>query len=223
MSDAIRLFRFLSADSALKTIRQRAFKVGRIAELNDPFEWRIGVAGVLEEFHDRVRVAQQEIIDNLTVHTGIMCFSDTATDPILWSHYADQHRGVAFEVEYAIVPSLYQVSYSDDRPIVDVRNLFAGTLAESYLEPIVRRLFVQKSRSWAYEREYRVFINLKECVARGSMFFTKIPEDFLKRVILGFRCSLAESNVRDELEKAGMADVKVVRAKDCCESYAIRC
>ena len=42
MPASITLYRFLAAKWALKTLRERRLRVSRIAELNDPFEWRIG-------------------------------------------------------------------------------------------------------------------------------------------------------------------------------------
>jgi hypothetical protein len=223
MTGVKRLFRFLSADSALRTIRSRSFRVGRITEFNDLFEWRVGVSGVLPQYEHHVRSAQQEIVDQLSSNTGVICFSDCIEDPILWSHYADLHRGVAFEVEYLDVPSLYRVQYSNERPTVDARRLADTSGLKDYLLPIVRSLFTRKSPSWAYEREYRVLVSLDQCEKRDGMFFVKIPPDFLKRVVLGFRCPIELSAIRSVLDEAGLPEVVVEKARDCCESYAIRC
>jgi Protein of unknown function (DUF2971) len=223
MSRARRLYRFLSADTALKTIASRLLRVGRITEFNDPFEWRVGVSGVLPQYEHHVRAAQQQIVDQLSATMGVVCFSDTIEDPILWSHYADHHRGVALEVEYLDVPSLYRVEYSNDRPTVDASRLADTQGMKDYLMPIVRSLFTRKSSSWAYEREYRAFVDLTQCESRCGMFFVKIPPDFLKRVVLGFRCSLEVAAVQDAIVQAGLEGVVVEKAKDSCESYAIRC
>jgi hypothetical protein len=51
----------------------------------------------------------------------------------------------------------------------------------------------------------------------------RIPDNFLKRVILGFQCPLEELYVKRALEKSGLGSTEVVRAKRCLETYAIRC
>jgi len=46
MTEPIPLYRYLDSDAALKTIATRAFRVGRTGNFNDPFEWRLGMAGI---------------------------------------------------------------------------------------------------------------------------------------------------------------------------------
>jgi hypothetical protein len=99
MSDPIPLYRYLDSDAALKTIVARAFRVGKPSNFNDPFEWRLGMAGIE---HDLAK----KIIDGFVSEVnsdmqGILCFSDTVSDPVLWSIYAEKHRGVAFEIKHA--------------------------------------------------------------------------------------------------------------------------
>src|SRR5262245_30837871 len=98
MPDSILLYRFLSAEAALKTLERVAFKVSRLNELNDPFEWRLGVTGILPEGEKIAEACVKQIVDHLNSWFGIICFSDTSSEPVLWSHYADKHRGIALEV-----------------------------------------------------------------------------------------------------------------------------
>src|SRR6266481_718825 len=70
---------------------------------------------------------------------------------------------------------------------------------DGYLRPLVIKLIKQKSPGWSYEREYRVFIDLPSCeISRGN-YFRPIPDDYLKRVILGFKCPLETSYVMQSL------------------------
>ena len=84
-------------------------------------------------------------------------------------------------------------------------------------------MIFQKASSWSYEREYRVHIDLNECEISGGQYFRDIPNDFLKRVILGYRCTLEELYVRKALNHVGLKDTQVVRAKMDQHTYKIRC
>jgi len=44
-------------------------------------------------------------IGELNDIAGVMCFSSTWKNPVMWSHYADQHRGICLGFE---VPDVYR-------------------------------------------------------------------------------------------------------------------
>src|SRR4051812_25654608 len=100
MDQSILLYRYLSAEKSLKTIKSRSIKVGRISDFNDPFEWRMGLTGIIPEGEAIGRACMQNVIDGLNEWMGILCFSDTYGESVLWSHYAEKHSGVAFEFDY---------------------------------------------------------------------------------------------------------------------------
>jgi hypothetical protein len=77
------------------------------------------VIGVFKKLSDeQIRYRQQELSMNLwnrlaSTH-AMCCLSATPTSTLLWSHYADSHRGVAIGIR--LTPDtypLYQVRYSD--------------------------------------------------------------------------------------------------------------
>lgn len=223
MPDTILLYRYLDADAALKSIETRRFKVGRLKDFNDPFEWRMGVTGIVPEGEIVARAWIDSFIDDIHSEFGIICFSDTAAEPVLWSHYADNHRGVAFEVDYLIEPEkLHKVHYSDDRPVFDANRLHHPDGLNEYLKPLIEKMIYQKSPGWSYEREYRVHVALDDCEAASGLYFKPIPDDFLTRVILGFRCPLEEGYIRKALKHIGLKDTEVVRAKMDQHTYTIQ-
>ena len=87
--------------------------------------------------------------------------------------------------------------------------------------PVLRQLLFRKSPGWAYEQEYRAYEGLDGCDVEDGMFFKRIPEDFLTRVILGFRCDLKEDEVQKALHAVGLKDTKVARARMDHHTYAI--
>jgi hypothetical protein len=226
--ESILLYRFLDAASSLKTIESRAFKVSRIRELNDPFEWRLGITGVIPEGESVVNAFIESLIDFNNGFMGILCFCDTFKEPVLWSHYADKHRGVAFEVSVEPDPAhVIKMRYSPERPVLDANicNKLQHNKAElfKYLTPLINGLMAQKSPGWAYEQEYRVSYGLNTLDIGGGLYFKRIPDNFLKRVILGSKCPLEEQYIDKALKANGLTSTEVVRAKLCDHTYMIRC
>ena len=222
--ERVLLYRYLNAAAALKTIEARLFKVGRLRDFNDPFEWRMGITGVVPEAEPFVNASMEAFIDDVHKWLGIFCISDTASEPVLWSHYADKHRGAALEVNYLVDPDkLIKMRYTNERPVVDANRLHNPDGLDEYLLSRLNLLMTQKSPGWSYEREYRAFVDLvKDCEISAGLYFRRIPDNFLTRVILGYKCPLEEEYVVKALEKVGLGSTKVVRAKMCLETYSIR-
>ena len=218
---SILLYRYLDAAAALKTIESRSFKVGRIRDFNDHFEWRVGLdpEKFVPGYEIAIRAIVQDAIDVFGERYGILSHSDKLTDPVLWSHYADKHRGVAFEISHTRDPQrLVKIEYDKDRPVLDTARM--DDL--SHMQEVVWALIRQKSRGWEYEREYRVYLQLKDCEISGGHYFQKIPDTLLQRVILGYDCKLEEDYVRKALNAHGLSEVKVVRASMCLKTYSIQ-
>ena len=220
---SIRLYRYMGAKAALDTIERRAFRIGRIRELNDPFEWRLGITGIITEGQPLTRSLLDSFINEISERIGVLSFSDTSEDAVLWSHYADRHQGVAFEVDHRIDPEhLFKMEYTNERPLVDANRLHDSAGLEDYLRPLIVQLMKQKSPGWSYEREYRVFLGLESCDTSEGHYFRRVPDNYLKRVILGFKCPLEPAYVSRALAINGLKDTAVVRAQMCLETYAIR-
>ena len=95
-----------------------------------------------------------------------------------------------------------------------------------YMLPLVNRMIRQKSPGWAYEKEYRVAYSLQrnpDLVISGRLYFERIPDNFLMRVILGEKCPLEESYVTKALAASGFSSTKIVRAKMSHDTYAVEC
>ena len=80
----------------------------------------------------------------------MLSLTESADDILMWSHYADSHRGVClrFSTEIGFFKDAQQVVYQDERPVV---NLIRDT-------PHVyqRKAVLYKSCHWEYEEEWRI-------------------------------------------------------------------
>lgn len=129
---------------------------------------------------------------------GICCFSEEYNNPLLWSHYGDQHRGICigYTLDRRPRPELKRVRYGGDRTITT--RLLEQALVEKDADAIAQldaNVLLRKAPEWAYEKEWRLI---------GSTGLQESPLK-LAEIIFGFRCSAA---VQHTLMKAleGRAD-----------------
>lgn len=223
MPPTVKIYRYLEAKWAVKTLRERRLKVSLIKGLNDPFEWRIGT--ISEDIkHDTVgREAFDEFVDRLDKQFGMISYSGEMADPVIWSHYADKHKGIALQFDHLLVEELLPIAYCHALPTFDVTGFLKNGSDANYTLSILKMAYGRKSPSWAYEKEYRVHFNLAtQCKEESGIFYKAIPDYFLKRVILGVRCT-AKREVEQALAEGGLADVEIVQARMSDTSYEIFC
>jgi hypothetical protein len=230
MADPFPLYRFLDSDATLKTLVAGRFRVGQLSKFNDPFEWRLGITGAeTPQQQDFAKNYSNEHHRVLETWMGILSFSKNISDPTLWSLYADKHSGVAFEVQHPWNDDhVIKMEYSSERPVLDfgrLSKMHDKDEKEKYLLSLLNGLMRRKSPSWSFEQEYRLQVDLNDqahcCRLDDGRHHWKLYRNVLKRVILGFRCPLEESNVRKLLDSNGFSETNVVRAKLCQETYSV--
>lgn len=123
----------------------------------------------------------------------VCCFSANSSSLLMWSHYADHHRGVILEFESDGPPSLLrgvrQVRYVDDFPHEDdleesaASNLGRPRKPERAQEILDQMLFT-KSTEWSYEAEWRVLLSASEELVSYRAF----PDKSLVSIHVGCRC-----------------------------------
>ena len=219
------IYRFMPATGAIKTILDKSLKVSRISRLNDPYDSVPGIIEIPEDLKDpdREGISPEEFIRNMTdKNFGIVSFTKTATDPVLWAHYADNHRGLCLAFDTSVFPNdaFVDINYSDDRPCIR----FARMQDKGYLQELGRDLdkaLTTKSKSWAYEKEVRLILSTIE-VEEPLPEFYGIPKGFLKEVILGVDCEYSPSNIRSLLIASNFQDVKIKIAMRQGDKFKVR-
>ena len=215
-----KLYRLLPDEAAINTIETRCFRVSRIADQKDCFEWQFGFEGCPPELKEINQKKIDQIVERTGETMGILCFSKEIKDPILWSHHADGHKGIAFEVDIGInvnlVSNRHEVEYDKPRPVLPYRTI----TKEEWLK-VMDIFYKQKSKSWRYEQECRFVIEHAACIPSGGRFFWKIPAGFITRVIIGFRSSVSEQYLRQVLDLNGFPNVQIVKAKRSLKTYDV--
>jgi len=87
---------------------------------------------------------------------GVACFSARVDDLLLWSHYAEGHRGfcLEFDTTYAPFRQARPVQYAEAFPTLNADEI-TEVFSRANPEPQMKFLFT-KSRCWEYEQEWRV-------------------------------------------------------------------
>jgi hypothetical protein len=223
MPATVKIHRYLEAKWALKTLRERRLKVSHIKGLNDPFEWWIGTIADDLEHATAGREAFDEFVDRLNKQFGMISYSAELSDPVIWSHYADKHKGIALEFEQSPVEELLPIAYCHALPTFDVTSFLENGSDANYTLSVLKMAHGRKSPSWAYEKEYRVHLHFDtQCQEEAGIYYSRIPDYVLKRVILGVRCA-AKREAEQALAEGGLADVEIVQARMSDTSYEVLC
>lgn len=151
----------------------------------------------------------ENIFEEITCkQVGVLSFSKTKDNILLWSHYSNKHTGYCLaydqtklekylEEKYntmSLVPFWFDVIYEDDYPIViPDRNLSEKEYMEIQLKT--------KSNLWAYEKEYRIVM------LGGTNINSKIPNELIGEVILG--CNISTDHKEEILNTLKIKKIKV--------------
>jgi DUF2971 family protein len=170
------LYRYFCLEHAVACIEERRLKVGHLAELNDPYDCFPRVENLPSDAKGFDLGFSQGMLSSWGNKFGIICYSATVNDPVLWSHYSTGHRGIAlgFDVSENLV---VKVNYSDERPVLDFAlfNISTPEEAAHFAKSVMTKIFSVKATSWSYEKEYRQFLWLESCVpARGCILLIRL-------------------------------------------------
>lgn len=147
-------------------------------------------------------------IDSVLDSQGICCLTTNYRNTLMWSHYANHHKGVCLGFEtHRDLDSFFvaKVRYTDD---FVPRNYF-----EDY-EHSAMIMLTTKSKDWEYEQEYRL-VNERQ----GAIPFGKAA---LTEVIFG--CKVTQDDmlsVINTVETSGYKDVQYTQAYTLPNSFKL--
>ncbi|MEQ8362027.1 MAG: DUF2971 domain-containing protein [Cyclobacteriaceae bacterium] len=136
-----------------------------------------------------------EPIKNLLREKGVTCFTSKNDSILMWSHYANSHKGVClgFSSE-ALTKSFYQhewVTYASEFPPTNMLKV----------SEFVSTIMCIKSDFWKYEDEIRIFQKEK-----GAYIF---PKEALKEIIFGLNSPLKQiQSVMNMMHQLGYTGVQ---------------
>lgn len=143
-------------------------------------------------------------IEIMRTNAGIFCMSPIFDDIIMWSYYADSHRGVCLKLDIlqdtALFSGINQVVYRNQMPAGNV--LDASDASRLFWEAITT-----KYKYWYYEQEARVVHHRKN----GFLPFNK---KVLNEVLFGVYTTPDDvDEVRQALRENGFHNVHLKKAR----------
>ena len=174
--ETVRVYKFYSQKWALEALKESRLKISQLNDLNDPFEF-LPFNIQDQRYRNSLRNWRKNFFDD----KGIICFSSRWSNPVLWSHYADSHKGAAlgFDIDASLLKT---VDYTSKRlAISDYIHNF-----EVFDEDIVWKLLLTKFTHWRYETEKRLFVGLDETEEKSGLYFKQFDDQLkLREIVLG--------------------------------------
>jgi len=208
----MRLYYFTSAQFAISNMALQRIKVSRIDEVNDPYEL-IGV-NRRDPNIDYSFVRMRELVAE---NNGLICFTKHWSNPLLWGHYGDKHKGIALgfdvksehlgKVDYLSNPMEISFNTSENKPELNERDM--------------KKLIFSKYEGWQYEEEYRVYAKLNHDALEGGMYFHEFDEQIsLREVIIGPLCPIRPETIQ-KLLGSYQGEVKIIQSELSKEQYKV--
>jgi hypothetical protein len=206
----MRAYYLTSRHWALEAIRNRRLKIALFDDMNDPFEL-LGAKPRTRSDSAELRHLKKETSATL----GALCFSQGCGNPVLWSHYADKHRGICLGFDISD-DGAQEITYRGER-LREIEKEFL----EGENEILGRRLLTTKFEHWRYEDEVRMILKLEDAIAEEEFYFMPFGEALrLREIVAGVRCKSSLEELRAMLSRED-ADIAIARAALAPDEYKI--
>jgi len=197
----ITLFKFRIIDKFLiDALVNGTIFCARPDRLNDPFDCQVDIRKAVDHAisllsgkkkQNLVKFSKPnglfDKIQNSIKNVGVCSFSLVLEEPLLWSHYANGHKGLCLHYEipfqYFFEPSktidgaILPVDYGDN-PLTEwlIENAPEKSKinVSEFSNKLVEKVLSIKGKGWSYEKEARIICNREGAFA--------IPRSCLKRV-----------------------------------------
>lgn len=228
------LYKYRTIESTETILTKGSIWFSKLSEFNDPFEgqaiiqdnyteeqwynylvqngWNPSVASKkakelvtnnIQEARNIVRTA----IDNQSKITGFYCLSGVHNNLLMWSHYADSHKGCVIEYDLKKCLPLFErinsVKYDNNYPAYNYLQDQAGPFNTIY----------HKSKNWEYENEYRIM---------GTPGAVDLPDEAISAIIFGCKTSKAnKTRIKNLLSQSKFKNATIKQATMDQSSYKL--
>lgn len=147
-----------------------------------------GLALEVEDEEQKLNVFLNKMSEKIDQEFTIGCLAEDYKNRLMWSHYADSHKGFCIEYDFSEVNLekegllIFPVCYSENRstyPWEIARSTDPQVLKEASKKAI--EILLKKDSAWSYEKEWRL---INPSSRRGSA--VRLP--CVSRIYLGACC-----------------------------------
>lgn len=163
--------------------------------------------------------AKSTMKDVMHKKIGILSLSEDNDNILLWSHYADSHRG--FTIEFNSQHEFFDRKRGPKDELYHLRKVrYSNRTNEgkTLCDIDGDELLCSKSLQWQYEKEWRVLCRLEDASRSfksdsDEIHLFDLPLDSITGVILGANISSINQNaIHNSLIHAGLSDIKISKA-----------
>ncbi|MDB5734612.1 MAG: hypothetical protein JWN16_1249 [Alphaproteobacteria bacterium] len=197
----MRLYHYTTSHWGLENLKKKRLKIALLDECNDPFElW--GCWQGDPKLRAKIRSWKKEMARNY----GILCLSATWHSPLMWSHYAERHKGICLGFD---VPDekFKQVQYTNLRV----------KLSKKTSEDEIASLLFLKYAGWSYEEEWRAWAKLED-KTEGHFFKEFGPDLTLREVYIGSFSQVSRMQVGEAIAYRLVQDEERISGLRICSS-----
>ena len=191
-----------------------------------------------KEFDEQCAIYQRLIsreMESIRHDTLIYCFTGNNNSLLMWSHYADSHKGAC--IEFEVEPTekdLIGVNYSDKKSNFDIFTVVSIILALEFIKkPFnggdrefnnkIMEPFYTKSTEWSYEQEFRYIFSTKNnerIFVDDSNYYVKSPK--IKSITFGCRINQHDPDYKKIIEVCNEKGILVKYLEASEDSYSLK-
>ncbi|VGO17822.1 hypothetical protein PDESU_06424 [Pontiella desulfatans] len=165
---------------------------------------------------ERVQSMESRIFEDGFISTrAVFCVTECWDSCLMWSHYADSHKGICVEL-----------AYDKDTRLPDGCEFGKVRYSTHYPRPVANRiedpsefqtLFLTKSTDWMYEHEWRLIATVDNHLDKTKTFDGLISRSpfTVARILCGVKCQNS-MDVRDLYQGAGLPGSKEILSDEDC-------
>lgn len=179
------VYKYMSHKAAISFIENPMLRVTPSWTLNDPFECKLSNSTCVKLNSIDGHTERSLAVENFMKLHGIVSLTETPDNLLMWSHYAEEHKGavVEFVIDETDPFDLFMLGgyrrFSDakfSKVNYRKRRNYPFSVGTDSFESIRDHYYLTKSDEWIYEREQRFILPINELShvkkTDGEMTFT---------------------------------------------------
>ncbi len=176
----------------------------------------------------------KKTMNDIRNKTLVYCFCKQNKSILMWSHYANAHKGACIEFEIPLdEKDLVEVIYDDKKTKFDIVTVTSMILALEFLKKEfdssnqkfnleIMKPYYTKSKEWSYEQEFRYIFHkngTKRVFVEKGHYYTKCP----KIVSITFGCRIDRNDLvyKEIVNAAKLNNIMIKHASVNVDSFSL--
>jgi len=162
----------------------------------------------------------KDVFRDILKDTLVCCFSKNFKQILMWSHYADKHKGMCIGFKREVLENITQcksiiVKYDHS---FTKENLFPRKGME---QKTLKHWISNKSILWRYEEEVRLYRKKSDNPKLKNNHFIPFDEKCVAEIFLGCNCILDTNTLQHHLNIENYKDLKIIKLKKATSKFEL--